>query len=1059
MNPVNDAPAAAAESYSTNEDTPLTVAAPGVLGNDTDTEGSALTAALAAGPAHGTLTLNANGSFTYTPAADWSGTDTFTYRANDGTSSGNTATVTLTVSAVNDAPVANNDSYGTGEETALTVAAPGVLGNDTDAEGDALTAALVAGPAHGTLTLSTNGSFTYAPAADWNGTDTFTYKANDTKADSGVATVSIRVGPANDAPAAGNDSFGTNEDVALTVAAPGVLANDNDTDHDPLTARLIAGPAHGTLALNADGSFTYTPAGDWSGTDTFTYQANDGTADSAVATAGITVSPVNDRPVATEDSYGAAEDTTLTVAAAGVLENDTDIEGDPLTAALVAGPAHGTLALNPDGSFTYRPAANWNGTDTFTYRATDGRVDSATATVRIVVSAANDAPVAANDSYVADEDSTLMVAAPGVLANDTDLDGNVLTAVLVNGPAHGTLTLNPKGYFIYTPAANWNGTDTFTYKASDVSADSTATVSITVRPAGDAPAAANDSYATDEDTALAVAAPGVLANDTDADGDALTAARVAGPAHGALTLNSNGSFAYTPAANWFGTDSFTYRASDGKGNSSTATVTLIVRSINDPPVTANDAYTTHEDTALIVAAPGVLANDTDVDSGTRTAVLVAGPAHGTLALYGSGSFVYRPAANWHGTDTFSYKAREGAANGNVAVVTITVTAANDRPAAAGDSYTTDEDAALMVAAPGVLANDTDADGDALTAARATGPAHGTLALSANGSFTYTPAANWYGTDSFTYQANDGSTSSLPARVNITIRPVVDLSYVTASPLSVTGGAAVVGRVGLGGPAPAGGFTVSLSSSHASVTVPASVTLPAGQSTATFAVTTAAVAADTPVTLTAAGGGTTRTGRLTVKALVVNYLTVSPTAVVGGGRATGRVTLNRPVPAGEVTVALSSGDAAVVVPASVSVVAGTATAVFPITTGPVPANTPVVIAATCGGVGRTATITVKPPTPQMLVVSPATITGGYQCLGSRVLLNAAAPAGGFAVALESGNPAVASVPATVVVPAGQTRGNFTITTTTVSATTAVTIRAAAGGVSRTGVLTVKPRVVR
>ena len=212
------------------------MAAPGVLANDTDVDGNPLTASVVASPTHGTLTLNANGSFTYTPAANYNGADSFTYRANDGTANSNTATVSITVNPVNDAPVAANDSYSTNEDTALTVAAPGVLGNDTDVDGNPLTASVVASPTHGTLTLNSNGSFTYTPTANYNGPDSFTYRANDGTANSNTATVSITINPVNDAPVAANDSYSTNEDTALTVAAPGVLGNDTDVDGNPLTA-------------------------------------------------------------------------------------------------------------------------------------------------------------------------------------------------------------------------------------------------------------------------------------------------------------------------------------------------------------------------------------------------------------------------------------------------------------------------------------------------------------------------------------------------------------------------------------------------------------------------------------------------------------------------------------------------------------------------------------------------------------------------------------------------------------------------------------------------------
>ena len=1062
VSPVNDRPIAVADAYSVDEDGSLTVPYPGILANDIDIDlgGGDLTAALVAGPAHGTLSAYAVGGFTYTPNADFTGTDTWVYRTWDGQSYSEPATVTITVKPTIDPPVGVADAYSTNEDTALTVAAPGVVANDTDPDGDTLSAALAAGPAHGTVTLNANGSFTYTPEADWSGTDTFTYKAGDGGLESAETTVTITVSPVNDRPAAADDSYSTSEDTPLSVAAPGVLGADTDLEGDSLTAVLVAAPKHGTLTLNPDGSFTYRPIANWNGTDTFTYKVNDGGADSTTATASIVVSAVNDAPLTANDSFVTDEDAALMVAAPGVLGNDTDIDGNALAAVLVAGPAHGTLTLEANGSFTYTPEADWSGTDTFTYTAGDGTAGSEIATVSLTVRAVSDAPVAANDAYTTDEDAALMVAAAGVLVNDTDLEGDALTAVLVDGPAHGTVTLNPDGSFTYTPAANWSGTDTFTYKANDGTVESgVATVTLTVNAVADAPAAADDSYVCDEDSALMVAAAGVLANDADPDGDALTAVLVAGPAHGALTPNADGSFTYTPAADWSGTDTFTYKANDGTRDGNVATVTITVRATNDAPAAAEDSYATDEDTALVVLAPGVLVNDSDLEGGSLAAVLVAGPAHGTLSLSANGAFTYRPAANWHGTDTFTYQATDGTNHSTAAVVSITVRPANDRPAAVNNYYTTNEDATLTVAAAGVLENDTDRDGDALSAVLVEGPAHGALTLNADGSFTYAPAANWYGSDTFTYQASDGSASSSPARVTITVRGMADLSLVAANCTAVIGGDATGGKIVLTGPAPAGGFTVSLSSSDPAVTVPASVTIGAGEARATFAITTAAVTADTPVTITAAGGGCTKTATLTVKAVTVSRLSVAPTAVMGGRSAAGWLRLNTPARAGGVVVALSSSDASVGVPASVAIAAGATTAAFPITTSAVAANTAVTITAACGGASRIAMLTVKAPTPYLLVVSPASIIGGYPVVGSRVLLNAPAPAGGLVVALESSNPAVANVPATVTVPAGTTCGTFAISTTAVSAAAGVTIKATAGEVSRTATLTVRPRATR
>src|SRR5206468_1341572 len=246
---------------------------------------------------------------------------------------------------------------------------PGVLANDTDPDADPLTAALAAGPAHSSLTLNSNGSFTYTPTTGYSGPDSFTYKANDGFANSNVATVSLTV---NAAPTVVNHSYTTNKGVVLSVPAPGVLAGSTDPGGSEQAA-VVTGPAHGSLTLNADGSFTYTPTAGYSGPDSFTFKAHDGTLDSNAATASIRVDAP---PVAVNDSYTVAENTPLSIATPGVLANDSDADGDPITAVLAVGPAHGSLTLNPNGSFTYAPTTNFLGADSFTYNANDGFADS-----------------------------------------------------------------------------------------------------------------------------------------------------------------------------------------------------------------------------------------------------------------------------------------------------------------------------------------------------------------------------------------------------------------------------------------------------------------------------------------------------------------------------------------------------------------------------------------------------------------------------------------------------------------------------------------------------------
>jgi len=559
-----------------------------VLANDNDPEGDSLNITSITQPSHGTATYNTDYVY-YTPESNYNGPDLFTYTISDGEGGTDTASINITVTPANDPPVANDDYYTTNEDTTLTVPAPGILSNDTDPENDPLTAYKVTDPTHGTLNLNTNGGFTYTPDNNYNGQDTFTYQAYDGTEYSNTATVYITINPVNDPPVANDDYYTTAEDTTLTITAPGVLTNDTDPENDPLTAYLYSGVSNGELTFNLNGGFEYTPDDGFVGDDSFTYRAYDGNVLSNIATVHITVTPVNDPPVANDDYYTTNEDTTLTITAPGVLTNDTDPENDPLTAYKVTDPTHGTLNLNTNGGFTYTPDNNYNGQDTFTYRAYDGLEYSNTATVYITINPINDQPVANNDYYNANEDTTLTVPSPGVLSNDTDPDDDPLTAYKVTDPTHGTLNLNTNGGFTYTPDDNYTGTDSFTYQAYDgIVYSNTATVTITINPTNDPPIAYDDYYSTNEDTTLTITAPGILTNDIDPENDPLTADQLTDVSNGTLDLNSNGGFTYTPDNNYYGTDTFTYRAYDGTEYSNTATVTITINSVNDPPNTPSN---------------------------------------------------------------------------------------------------------------------------------------------------------------------------------------------------------------------------------------------------------------------------------------------------------------------------------------------------------------------------------------------------------------------------------------------------------------------------------------
>jgi len=485
-------------------------------------------------------------------------------------------------------------------------------------------------------------------------------------------------GPPNRAPVAADDCYSADEDAALTVPAPGVLGNDSDPDGDPISAVLTGDVSNGTLTLNADGSLEYTPDPDFNGADSFTYAANDGEDDSNVATVTITIAPLNDAPLAEDDAYSVDEDNTLTVPAPGVLDNDSDADGDALTASPVTRPSNGALTLNADGSFEYTPDPDFNGADSFTYKANDGVADSNEATVTITVNPVNDAPVAVDDAYSTDEGETLTVDPPGVLANDSDPDGDPLTAILMESPSQGMVTFNPVGSFTYEPASSFTGTDTFTYVANDSQLNSNvATVTITVTAGNIAPVAVDDAYLVDEDNTLSLPAPGVLGNDSDVNLDPLTAALVTGTSNGTLTLNPDGCFSYTPALNFWGTDSFTYVANDGPLDSNVATVTITVKSVNDPPVAVDDEYTLEHDSTFCDAAPGVLRNDIDPDTAYLIAIKLSLPSHGWAILAENGAVQYTPDPGFYGTDSFIYKANDGHFDSNIATVTLNVTPPDD----------------------------------------------------------------------------------------------------------------------------------------------------------------------------------------------------------------------------------------------------------------------------------------------------------------------------------------------------------------------------------------------
>ena len=647
---VETKPIAGDDAYQTDQDLTLVVSTiNGVLTNDTDPNGDTLTATLVDDATNGSVTLQADGSFSYTPDAGFSGTDSFTYVASDVAESSEVATVTINVASTsnNTAPVANDDVYTVTEDTNFA-ATLSVRFNDTDADGDTLTTRLVEGGMNGTVGIDgpvnfeMSGLFTYIPDPDFNGTDTFTYVVNDGESDSNVATVTINVTPVNDDPVGAADSYDATQNATLTVtAANGVLNNDSDVDGDTLTASVATQPSSGSVSVNADGSFSYTPDADYVGADSFTYTVSDGTVTSDPITVSLNV---------IEDSTDTAVEVRLEVTnQAGTVISSIAPGGQFIVNAYVTDtseiPREGVFAAYMDLIYSDNVATN-------------GDIDFAAAYF-------NSQSGSTATAGIVDE--------VGAIAEITPLGSSeaLVFSVPFISTSPGTAT------FQSDPAEESPAHDFLLYgKADPVPVEEVVFGSTQlIVEEGDPPVASDDVFVTDEDVSLSVSAPGILNNDSDPDGNSVTAQLVDGPANGSLTLNSDGSFEYTPNSDYFGSDSFTYVANDGADDSNVATVQITVRSIPDAPNAVNDTYDVADagDGAVVVsAANGVLANDSDAEGDALVAELVSATSNGEILFNADGSFTYTPDGNLVGRDTFTYQVTAGGQVSRVATVTLNI---------------------------------------------------------------------------------------------------------------------------------------------------------------------------------------------------------------------------------------------------------------------------------------------------------------------------------------------------------------------------------------------------
>ncbi|MBA1333283.1 hypothetical protein QQ73_20285, partial [Candidatus Endoriftia persephone str. Guaymas] len=677
--------------------------------------------------------------------------DSFTFKVNDGSDDSTEARVSITIEPVQDAPVADAQAVTTAEDSAVAITLSG-----SDADNDPISYTLLSAPSHGALS-GTAPNLTYTPDLNFNGQDSFTFKVNDGNDDSVAATVSISITASADVPVADVQSVSTDEDTAVNIILSG-----SDVDGDSLTFVVIAEPANGTLSGTAP-NLTYTPHPDFNGTDAFTFKVNDGGADSDAATVAITINAISDTPTISAIGAITIDEDSATGAIAFVIN---DAETTPGNLVVTASSSNQTLlpdanitlgGSGADRSVSITPAAQQSGSAVVTVTVADSDGESVSESFNLTVNTINDDPtISAIADLSMDEDQAPISIAFTIGDVETATADLYVTAASSNPQLFPAANLQLSGSgasrkITLTPAANASGAATVTIAVTD--GDNGRTIesfNVNIAPINDAPVANGQSLAALEDTPL-----GITLTGSDLDSDALTYLIVTQPAHGQLN-GTPPSLTYTPATDFHGVDSFTFKASDGRADSATVSINITIVEHNDAPVATGQTITVDEDSPVAIELEG-----TDAEGNALTFTLLSTPQQGTLTGEAP-SLSYTPRANFAGADSFTFKVNDGITDSAAASVTINVTAIQDIPIAEAQSLTTVEDAAIDIAL-----NGTDADGDSLSYALVTQPAHGSLSGTAP-NLTFTPNADFSGEDQLTFTVNDGSDHSEPATVRITV---------------------------------------------------------------------------------------------------------------------------------------------------------------------------------------------------------------------------------------------------------------------------------------------------
>lgn len=551
VNPEEDLPLARNATINLREDSffPLRLA-----GQDAD--GDPLSFEIVTPPAHGTLS-GAAPDLVYTPTADFAGQDSVSFVVSDGKGRSNPATVTINVTAENDAPIARSTSLTTGMGSPV-----GIPCAAEDIDGDALTYKITQAPRFGTLS-GTIPNLSYTPNPGFAGTEAITFVANDGRVDSAPATVTITISSANRPPVVRAEPVTLEEDGFVTFSITA-----SDPENDPLRYVLVQSVTHGKLSGTLP-NLSYRPATNYFGPDSVTFTVSDGTNAPVSATLAIQVTPVNDLPTAPSKSLKTREDT-----AQNFFLSASDPDGDPLTYTVTGNPIHGTLSGTPP-ALLYRPNPNFNGTDVVTFTASDSQGTSREATFTFTVTPVNDAPTATGTQVTLVKNRPTTIRLTG-----TDPDNDALTFAIETGPQHGTLTGTPPN-LLYTPESQYQGSDTFTFVAKDplLVASRAATVSLTILPTPEPPKTQPDRLIVAQGKSTKVLVDGlttVTANDTLPTTGSISVRLERAPTHGTVTLAADGTFEYQHDGAEEATDSFRYIVSAEGADSIATEVTVQV---------------------------------------------------------------------------------------------------------------------------------------------------------------------------------------------------------------------------------------------------------------------------------------------------------------------------------------------------------------------------------------------------------------------------------------------------------------------------------------------------